>query len=80
LRIAIKDDTELGLAILVAEFGDGNYRPVGAVVSINEAREIADSDMQAGCATSMRARRRPHRTPHGLGPENWRRLGFANRH
>jgi hypothetical protein len=30
---------EVGLAILVAEFGDGNYRPVGVVVSINEARE-----------------------------------------
>ena len=44
--IEIKDDTELGLAILVAEFGDGNYQPVEVVVSINEAREIADSDMR----------------------------------
>ena len=44
--IEIKDDTELGLAILVAEFGDGNYQPVGVVVSINEAREIAASDMR----------------------------------
>ncbi len=44
--IEIKDDTEVGLAILVAEFGDGNYQPVGVVVSINEAREIADSDMR----------------------------------
>ena len=26
--IRINDDTELGLAILVAEFGDGNYQPV----------------------------------------------------
>ena len=47
--IEIKDDTELGLAILVAEFGDGDgtggYQPIGVVVSINEAREIADSDM-----------------------------------
>jgi hypothetical protein len=42
----IKDDTELGMAIVVAEFGDGNYQPVGAVVSINEAREIAASDMR----------------------------------
>jgi hypothetical protein len=45
--IEIKDDTELGLAVLVAEFGDGNYQPVGVVVSINEAREIAASDMRA---------------------------------
>jgi hypothetical protein len=44
--IEIKEDTELGLAILVAEFGAGNYQPVGVVVSINEAREIADSDMR----------------------------------
>jgi hypothetical protein len=44
--IEIKDDTELGLAILVAEFGTGNYQPLGVVVSINEAREIADSDMR----------------------------------
>jgi hypothetical protein len=44
--IEIKDDTELGLAILVAEFGDGNYQPVGVVVSINEAREIAASEMR----------------------------------
>jgi|ERR1017187_955714 hypothetical protein len=41
--IEIKDDTELGLAILVAEFGDGNHQPAGVVVSINEAREIAES-------------------------------------
>jgi hypothetical protein len=42
--IEIKDDTELGLAILIAEFGDGNYQPVAAVVSINEARDIAASN------------------------------------
>ena len=44
--IEIKDDTELGMAILVAEFDDGNYQPVAAVVSINEAREIAASDVR----------------------------------
>ena len=26
--IEIKDDAELGLAILIAEFGEGNYQPV----------------------------------------------------
>src|ERR1035441_8110843 len=40
--IQIKDDTELGLANPVAEFGDGDgtggYQPIGVVVSINEAR------------------------------------------
>ena len=45
--IEIKDDAELGLAILIAEFGEGNYQPVAVVVSINEAREIAVSDLRA---------------------------------
>lgn len=44
--IELKDDTDLGVAMLVAEFGDGKYEPIGAVVSINEAREIAASDMR----------------------------------
>src|SRR5947209_18963307 len=45
--IEIKDDANLGLAMLIAEFGERNYQPVAAVVSINEAREIAASDMRA---------------------------------
>ena len=44
--IEIKDDTELGLAILVAEFGEGAYQPIGVVVSINEAREIVAGDLR----------------------------------
>jgi hypothetical protein len=44
--IEIKDDTELGLAMLIAYLGDGFYQPIGVVVSINEAREIAASDLQ----------------------------------
>jgi hypothetical protein len=44
--IEIKDDTELGLAMLIADLGDGHYLPIGVVVSINEAREIADDDMR----------------------------------
>ena len=43
LAIEIKDDTELGLAILVAVYEGGGYRPVGVAISINEAREIAES-------------------------------------
>jgi len=41
--IEIKDDTKLGLAILVAAYEGGGYRPVGVAISINEAREIAES-------------------------------------
>ena len=52
--IQIKDDTELGLAVLVAEFGDGEYEIIGVVVSINEAREIADSNMQHRMRTMER--------------------------
>jgi hypothetical protein len=44
--IEIKDDTGLGLAMLIAEDEEGRYEPVGVVVSINEAREIASSDMR----------------------------------
>ena len=45
--IEVKDGAELGLAILIAEFGEGKYQPVAAVVSINEAREIAVSNLRA---------------------------------
>ena len=44
--IKIEDDTELGLAILVAEFADGTYQPIGVVVSINEAKEIVEGNMR----------------------------------
>ena len=44
--IKIEDDTELGLAMLVAEFADGTYQPIAVVVSINEAKEIAEGNMR----------------------------------
>ena len=44
--IEIRDDANLGMAMLIAEFGGGNYQPVAAVVSINGAREIAASDLR----------------------------------
>jgi hypothetical protein len=52
--IEIKDDANLGLAMLIAELGEGSYQPVAAVSSINEAREIAASDM---CARTMELER-----------------------
>jgi hypothetical protein len=45
--IEIKDDANLGLAMLIAEFDGGSYQPVAAVSSINEARELAAGDMRA---------------------------------
>jgi hypothetical protein len=44
--IKIEDDTELGLAILVAEFAGETYQPIAVVVSINEAKEIAEGNMR----------------------------------
>jgi len=44
--IEIKDDTELGLAMLIAEDEEGHYLPVGSVININEGREIAQSDLR----------------------------------
>ncbi len=38
--------TQLGSAMLIAEFGDGTYQPIGTVATINEAREIAEDDMR----------------------------------
>ena len=41
--IEINDDTDLGLAMLIAESEEGQYDPVAVVVNINEAREIAET-------------------------------------
>jgi|SRR5579883_2496730 hypothetical protein len=64
--IQIKDDTELGLAMLVAEDEEGHYEPVGVVVSINEAREIAAGDM------SGRMRRLERGSNAGLCPYEYK--------
>jgi hypothetical protein len=44
--IEIKDDTELGIAMLIAEDEEGHYQPVASVININEGREIAQSDLR----------------------------------
>ena len=41
--IPLAGDTDLGLAVLVAEDEEGNYEPVSVVSTINEAREIGRS-------------------------------------
>jgi hypothetical protein len=47
-RIRNRDQgrTELKLAMLVAEDEDGQYEPVAVAASINEAKEIAGSDLR----------------------------------
>ena len=44
--IEVQEDTELGSGILIADFGDVGYQPVGIVTSISEARELADDDLR----------------------------------
>ncbi len=43
----IGPDTDLGFAMLIAEDEEGHYEPVGVASTINEAREIAVSNMRA---------------------------------
>ena len=44
--IEMKDDTDLGMAMLLAEDEEFHTEPVAVVANINEAREIAASDMR----------------------------------
>ena len=44
--IPLQPDTDLGLAVLIAEDDDGRYEPISVVVSIAEGREIALSDLR----------------------------------
>ena len=43
--IPILPDTQLGLAMLIAEDEDGHTQPVAVASTINEAKEIAQSDL-----------------------------------
>jgi len=44
--VEITESTDLGLAMLIAEFADGHYSPVAVVTNIREAREVARSDFR----------------------------------
>ena len=44
--IPITEETDLGIAVLIAESEDGGYEPVGPVSTVVEAREIAASDLR----------------------------------
>jgi hypothetical protein len=44
--IPLQPDTDLGLAMLIAESDDGQHQPVAVVGTINEAREVAKSDLR----------------------------------
>jgi hypothetical protein len=42
--IKLERTTELGLAMLIAEYPDGSYEPITVAGTVNEAEEIADTD------------------------------------
>ena len=45
--IELQPDTDLGLAMLIAEDEEGRIEPVAVAGTINEAKEIAESDMRS---------------------------------
>jgi hypothetical protein len=44
--IPLQPDTDLGLAMLIAEDDDRNCQPVAVVSTINEAKELAECDLR----------------------------------
>jgi len=44
--IMLQPDTDLGLAMLIAEDEEGHYEPVAVASTINEAKELAESDLR----------------------------------
>jgi hypothetical protein len=44
--IELKPDTDLGMAMLIAEDEECHYEPVAVASTINEAKEIAASDLR----------------------------------
>ena len=44
--IPLEPDTELGSAMLIAEDEEGHHEPVAVASTINEAKEIAQSDLR----------------------------------
>jgi hypothetical protein len=44
--IPLQPDTDLGLAMLIAEGEDGQHEPVAVVGTISEAREAAEGDLR----------------------------------
>ena len=44
--IPLQPDTDLGLAMLIAEGEDGGHEPVAVVATIREARGVASSDLR----------------------------------
>jgi hypothetical protein len=44
--IRLTEETELGIAMLIAEDESGTYEPLGPAATLGEARELAQHDMR----------------------------------
>ena len=44
--IPLREDTNLGLAMLIAEDEEGHHEPVAVASTINEAKELAECDFR----------------------------------
>ncbi len=44
--IPLQPDTQLGLAMLIAEDEEGHHQPVAVASTINEAKELAEDDLR----------------------------------
>ena len=64
--IPLQPDTELGMAMLIAEDEEGHHEPVAVASTINEAKEIAESDL---CG---RMRRLDHGADPGICPYTYK--------
>ena len=64
--IPLEPDTDLGMAMLVAEDSDGRYEPVAIATTIAEAKELAASDF------GRRMRRLDRDEDPGLCPERYK--------
>ena len=65
--IPLKPNTELGLAMLIAEDEEGHHEPVAVASTINEAKEIAQSDLRS------RMRRLERGEEAGICPHTYKR-------
>ncbi len=72
--IEIKPDTELGLAMLIAEDEEGHHEPVAVASTINEAKKSSpESDFHDGRMRRIEGGNDPGLCPYvlqALGPRN----------
>ena len=82
--IPLREDTNLGLAMLIAEDEEGHHEPVAVASTINEAKELAECDFRGsnpkytGFWLLVPARLRPRRASAFLAPGSGQGLDWSN--